>query len=823
MKWTLISVLWIVAISNAVGQKKINENEVRGEILVNVASEEVNKSFTPPPENFRKLKSGMKKKSEIIVTYVNFPAEAKSAFEYAISIYEQEISSPIPIMITATWKSLDENYLAEGGTTCFLKNFNSAPIPDVLYPIALAEKLLGKEWNDEKDADIACSFDSKRPWYFGTDGNTPTTKYDFVTVVLHELGHGLGISGFLSDENGVGKINNAGHNPSIYDYCIFNAMNQRISDNSLFTSPSAKLHQQLTSDNLDFTCTENCSVSKTEIYAPTNWKNGVSIYHLKNVSTGSNSKRELMSSSIAKGEAIHNPGESTFKILSEIGWGAVAFQLQEIKDSEKAVAQLPVRTKYLGSTQIQNNEVQIIFSTDNFSTKDSVTLKLNKSNNLFEGNLPLNSYLGKVQYFFKSVTSDNKSITYPYQAPKNVLDFKIGPDYYSPTLQHNPTKLICSSNSEICLSAIAVDNMEIKSVTVEYKINGIIQELISLKMEKDNVYNGHINLPDNLKRDDLIEYRIFTEDCSSRCNTKSLPAKGFFKVNVFEAQMPVKNYSSDFNSFSNDFTTTDFEITTPAGFSNGNLHTNHPYQQSEIKDEKCNLIAQLNLPIIIEENGLMTFDEVVLVEPGDVGAVYTDKNFWDFVIVEGSKDNGKTWQPVIDGYDSGVNEDWESQFSSSLKSSTSIALGQENMFWENSINLTENGFFSAGDTVIFRFRLASDKSVTGWGWAIDNLEIQKSNFQAITANEIYPEPKVAIYPNPFSSNLFIDCSKLSNPSEVVIQITDLVGKTVYRETVYDSENNPRLQINLPDTNPGIYIASVTDADLNTLTQKIIKN
>lgn len=795
------------------------ENEVKGETPVNIALEEVNKAFTLPPESFR-LKSGTSKKSEIIITYVNFPEEAKSAFEYAVSIYEQSISSSVPIMVLATWESLDGNILAKGGSSSFHKDFNSAIIPEVFYPVALVEKLSGKEWNDEKDADIICSFDSKREWYFGTDGDTPQTKYDFVTIVLHEITHGLGISGFLKAENGEGKISTPGNNPSIYDYYIFNSQNQRISDNSLFSSPSVHLLEQLTSNKLDFSCVNNCNFSKAEIYAPTSWSNGISIYHLKNATTNTNSKRELMSSSIHKGEAIHNPGENTFRILSEIGWDAVPFVLQEFKDFEEVVAEFPVQTKFITNSQLDISTVQVIFSTDYFSTKDSVTLEFNKTNNLFEGNIPLDFHLGKVQYYFKAENADNKVLTHPSQAPKNVLNFKVGPDYYSPNLQHNPANLISSTNSEIHLSAIAADNIGINAVTVEYKINNVAQESIQLIRETGDMYSGNLNLPVQLTSDDILEYRIVAEDNSARNNKKYLPAKGFYKVHIFESQAPVTSFSDDFNSVSNNFTSTDFEIATPAGFSDGNLHTNHPYQQSKVENERYNLIAQLNLPVILEENGLMTFDEIVLVEPGDAGANFTEKYFWDFVIVEGSKDNGKTWHPFVDGYDSGVNEEWESKFSSTLKSSTSSASGHENMFWGNSINLTDNKFFMAGDTVLFRFRLASDRSVTGWGWAIDNLDIQMSN---TNYDEIVAVADVTIYPNPFTNNLFIDCSKLTNPSEVEVQIMDLLGKTVYREMKYDSQYNPKLQISLPDIKPGIYIASVTDANLNTVIQKIIKN
>ncbi len=817
MRWTLISFLCFVAINNAVGQKKDFENEVKGETPVNIALEEVNKTFTPPPESFR-LKSGSSKKCEIIVTYVNFPEEAKLAFEYAVSIYEQNISSSVPIMVSATWESLDGNILAKGGSSSFHKDFNSAIVPEVFYPVALVEKLSGETWNDEKDADIICSFDSKREWYFGTDGNTPQTKYDFVTIVLHEITHGLGISGFMKAENGVGKISTPGNNPSIYDYYIYNSQNQRISDNSVFDSPSVQLLQQLTSNKLDFTCVNGCNFSKAEIYAPTSWNNGVSIYHLKNAA--GSSKRELMSSSIHKGEAIHNPGENTFRILSEIGWDAIPFVLQGIKDCEETIAELPVQTKFVANSQLDISKIQVIFSTDYFSTKDSATLEFNKTNNLFEGNIPLDFYQGKVQYYFKSATADNKVITHPFQAPKNILNFKVGPDYYSPNLQHNPTNLISSINSEIHLKAVAADNLGINSVTVEYKINSVAQESIQLTCETNDVYCGKLNLPMQLTNNDIVEYRIIAEDNSARNNKKTLPAKGFYKVHIFESQAPVASFSTDFNSASDNFTSTDFEVETPAGFSDGNLHTNHPYQQSKVENERHNLIAQLNIPVVLEENGLMTFDEVVLVEPGNPGANFTEKYFWDFVIVEGSKDNGKTWQPFIDGYDSGVSEEWESKFSSTLKSSTSSASGHENMFLENSINLTDNDFFLAGDTVLFRFRLASDKSVTGWGWAIDNLNIQMSN---TNYDEIVAVADVTIYPNPFTNNLFVDCSKLTNPSEVEVQITDLVGKTVYREMKYDSEYNPKLQINLPNIQPGIYLASITDANLNTITQKIIKN
>ncbi len=39
-------------------------------------------------------------------------------------------------------------------------------------------------------------------WYFGLDGNTPAGQVNFLNVVMHEIGHGLGAQGFLNKSTG---------------------------------------------------------------------------------------------------------------------------------------------------------------------------------------------------------------------------------------------------------------------------------------------------------------------------------------------------------------------------------------------------------------------------------------------------------------------------------------------------------------------------------------------------------------------------------------------------------------------------------------------
>lgn len=321
MKRTLISILCFVTIIHASGQQILTEEIAEAQTPVNIGLEEVNKVFTPPAVFSSTLKSGGTETGKISVTYVNFPEDVKATFEYAVSIWEKNIFSPVQINITANWESLPGNVLANGKPSLFCRNFKGAPQSNIYYPVALVEKITGKEFNNPTEADITCYFNKSKPWYFGTNGKTPDNQYDFVTAVLHEIGHGLGISGFFTFENGIGKYSNSSSSPSIFDYFVFNANKQRIADQFLFPSPSQELTMQLTSNSLVFNYeAENNEISDVSIYAPNTWENGISIYHLKKTDYSPGTPNELMSAHAYKGEAIHNPGEKTLYVLSELGW-----------------------------------------------------------------------------------------------------------------------------------------------------------------------------------------------------------------------------------------------------------------------------------------------------------------------------------------------------------------------------------------------------------------------------------------------------------------------------------------------------------------------
>lgn len=816
MKRFLLIALIVAGACNGWAQEQKMEKLTEVKAPINIASPEVRKSFIPPAD--ANLKSGVILNSDFQVEFINCPENAKAAFLYAVSIYENLITSTVPIKVQVEWKDMGNNVLSSCSPSSFYKNFNGAHFSDVYYPISLVEKLAKTNINGD-EPDITCSVNENINWYLGTNGDGPSNQYDLVTVALHELIHGLGFVGFFNVDGNLGELDNGNAEPSIYDLFIYNGLNKQLANNDNFVSPSEALKSALVSDDLVVQGTNASTQQK--IYAPSNWSDGSSIYHYSESGVAQGDANALMTPIIFKGEAIHHPGDKTLELLAAFGWKSLTIEGAEIKDFEEAVATLPVAVEVSSELDIDMSSVKINYSTDNFASSNAVALSYNAANKQFEGELPLDNQKGKISYYYEASTTSNVKFTCPDRAPERKYSFTIGADYYPPVLYHNPEKLLASSHPILSVDAFASDNVAIKTVQIEYRINGELQDPVEMVNESANNYSGQVEFPLNLSNNDVVEYRILAQDNTARGNKRAMPNSGFYQVEVIASELPLYGYYSDFDSENEDFDVSDFEVSRPSGFSSGNLHTINPYPESSMENERYSLLAQLKYPIIIEENGMMSFDEVVLVEPGEEGTTYTEEMFWDFVIVEGSKNHGKSWLPVTEGYDSGVDELWSSNFNNSLKSTVSEASGAENMFLTQYINLTENTEFAAGDTVLFRFRLASDKAVTGWGWAIDNLSIQEVTTAA--GDDILAASEVTIYPNPFKQSIYVEGFEADQQTDVDIIITDLYGKTVFRETKYDANYNRKLKIDIPDVAPGVYLASITDNQKTTITQKIIKN
>jgi uncharacterized repeat protein (TIGR01451 family) len=293
----------------------------------------------PPPQGF----SVAAAKSAVITVNYNgvWDAAAQAAFQYAVDIWASQINSAVPIVVEAHWSSLGPGILGSAGSEDWAHNFPGAPRPATWYPIALANALAGADLTagvHEINARFNRDFSD---WYFGTDGNTPISKWDFASVVLHELGHGLGFAGSMIVDNACGGVGfgcwgwGSGE-PFIYDRFTENGAGQQLI--TTFTNGSASLGSQLQSGSIFFDGPNTNAANggnRAQLYAPGSWVQGSSYSHLDEVFN--NTPNALMTYSIDNGESIHDPGPVMRGMFQDMGWTFTTVQMDPDLSLEKRI------------------------------------------------------------------------------------------------------------------------------------------------------------------------------------------------------------------------------------------------------------------------------------------------------------------------------------------------------------------------------------------------------------------------------------------------------------------------------------------------------
>jgi len=788
------------------------------------ASDKIEKGFTPPPEEVMNLLKSGEKKSDFVVDYSLFPQEAMQAFEYAVSILEQLIESPVPIHVQANWRRKGQNVLGSCAPSDFKKNFEGAPRREIYYPIALAEKIVGKALTGPERPDIVADFNEDINWYFGTDGETPVLMYDFVSVVLHEMCHGLGFTGFFYVSGQLGGYGWWEDGDVTSFDCLVERFNgARLVDSTIYENPSQPLRNALVSNllyaNSPVARAENNNV-RPRLYAPLTWNNGSSIYHLNDNTYPSKDINALMTHSFGRGEAIHDPGPLTMGILADLGWKNMLLEFIPVKDKESAQ---PVRfeVKITSDFPLDTAKLFVVPSSDTFNTHtDSIPLELNTSG-MFEAEWSPDFEEGLVQYYISAADDKSRIFKNPSEAPAEFFTLNFGPDMISPQIEHEPIPYYFITGKRLRIEALVDDNLGVDTVFAEYSINGQPQPAFGLSPGPANLYSSEFPLnADRLNDGDIIEYSLTATDSSAAQNTGRIPENGGYAFKVEKMYDPVGDYFSDFDNPTSDFVLFDFDIYTEDGFKNGALHSPHPYPSPETDDAEFNFVTLLKYPVILNENAAMSFDEIVLVEPGDKDTGFGDFEFWDYVIVEGSKDRGETWLPVADGYDARANDSWEKEYNSSITGINSTAAGNPDLFVNRQIGLLENGNFSSGDTVLFRFRLYSDPYANGWGWAIDNLRIQ---FPVSTPQPLLSPGNIVVYPNPFSRSFRVDAQVNSYTEQIQFEVYNSYGQKVKTVNFSNVSGKISSEIKMDYGPNGLYLLVVKENGKQVFAKKIIRN
>ncbi|TFW28016.1 PA domain-containing protein [Massilia horti] len=151
------------------------------------------------------------------------------AFQHAADIWGATLNSTVPIRVGASFVPLSctssSAVLGAAGAYEIFSDFPNAPRASTWYPSALAAKLAGADQTTPDLPHIVARFNSRlglfadcmpgSGFYLGLDNNFGD-QIDLVTVLLHELGHGLGFQTFTDGATGAEIMDT----PSIWDHYL---------------------------------------------------------------------------------------------------------------------------------------------------------------------------------------------------------------------------------------------------------------------------------------------------------------------------------------------------------------------------------------------------------------------------------------------------------------------------------------------------------------------------------------------------------------------------------------------------------------------------
>ena len=403
------------------------------------AGKKVNRIFIPPPAQFFS-KAESKRGASISVSYIDFPDAPKAAFNHAVSILESILPAGTLIRIKATWANLtNESVLANSFASSFLAGWGiDALYPYAYYPVALGEKIAGKDYNGDAKADIELTFNSSAAWYYGTDGTTPVSKYDMVTVVLHELIHGLGFVDSMTKGKWTGSygLNSI---PLIYDTFVESLDGKKLTDTTYFLNPSPALNQQFTSRELYFNSpllSYYTSGKRAKLYAPAIFDPGSSIAHLDEKETLKID--QLMTPFIDLGEAIHDPGKLIMSMLGDMGWINTRIVHEEINDTEEDLSQITISAEIRSDTIYKHDRVALVYAFNGYENpalRDTVFLSSQSGDN-YSTTLAIPYYGSRFDYYLFTEDYFSRIYRLPSYIEKFHYSTYIGVDTVKPVITY---------------------------------------------------------------------------------------------------------------------------------------------------------------------------------------------------------------------------------------------------------------------------------------------------------------------------------------------------------------------------------------------------
>lgn len=259
--------------------------------------------------------TNLEKKSNFVINFNTVPSIARTAVQTAVDIWSENFSSTVPVNVNVKWGSSSSyGVLASASAKNNYSNFNGAPDKTLYYASALANALAGKDL-DPNTPEIEISITSNAPWYYGTDGNCPARSFDLVSVILHEMGHGLGfVSGNYYDAfSGFGRVDQ----PTPFDAYAQLPDGRRLAD---MPSPSLEAGMAMTSGLVwsgENAIKANNGI-KPKLFTPSVYEPGSSVSHLDEATFSQSAQNAVMTPNLDSGEVFHLPGPLVLAMFEDM-------------------------------------------------------------------------------------------------------------------------------------------------------------------------------------------------------------------------------------------------------------------------------------------------------------------------------------------------------------------------------------------------------------------------------------------------------------------------------------------------------------------------
>ena len=177
-------------------------------------------------------------------------AQRQIVYQFAADLWGSVLQSTVETRVAASFQPLTcdatTGVLGSAGAYYINRDFAGAPVAGIWYHSALANAIAGTNLNAgpdyvaPDDIEINSRFNSglgtpgclqASGWYYGLDGITPAGKINFLDVVMHEIGHGLGFQGFLDKTTGaLGNFDGAPRSDTFTHLAYDNVENKRFDD-----------------------------------------------------------------------------------------------------------------------------------------------------------------------------------------------------------------------------------------------------------------------------------------------------------------------------------------------------------------------------------------------------------------------------------------------------------------------------------------------------------------------------------------------------------------------------------------------------------------